>query len=289
MSKRHLAGLREAIEASLPELRPWMPWADSSAEETAAFIRTAVRGWREGTNYVLVMVFQGRPVGTISLRVEALETEMGYWVTTAAAGRGLVTEAGRRLVDLAFEDLGVARLGLLAGAANRASCRAAAKIGFRYEGFAPAAAFSRAGRYDCNRFGLSRAEWERSREAGSATTGEALSPATGLTSSPSTPREPDFRQGLITAVVQDATDGAVLMVAHMDAEAYRRTVETGRAWFWSRSRAELWEKGATSGNRLDVVSMAVDCDGDSLLLRVRPAGPACHSGARSCFDPPPGV
>jgi phosphoribosyl-ATP pyrophosphohydrolase/phosphoribosyl-AMP cyclohydrolase len=87
------------------------------------------------------------------------------------------------------------------------------------------------------------------------------------------------------AVVQDAGDGRVLMLAWMDAEAERRTRETGQAWFWSRSRQELWRKGETSGNTLAVEEIRDDCDGDAILLRVRPAGPACHSGARSCFAP----
>ena len=96
--------------------------------------------------------------------------------------------------------------------------------------------------------------------------------------------QPDFRRGLITAVVQDEADGTVLMVAHMNEEAYRRTLATKQAWFWSRSRAQLWEKGATSGNRMDVVSVALDCDQDAVLVRVHPHGPACHTGKRSCFD-----
>jgi phosphoribosyl-AMP cyclohydrolase len=90
-------------------------------------------------------------------------------------------------------------------------------------------------------------------------------------------------RGLITAVAQDAESGEVLMVAWMNAEALRLTRETGEAHFWSRSRSELWHKGATSGNVLRVEEIRVDCDGDTLLLRVRPAGPACHTGARSCF------
>ena len=97
---------------------------------------------------------------------------------------------------------------------------------------------------------------------------------------------PDFASGLVTVVVQDAGDGAVLMVGHMNEEAYRRTLETRRAWFWSRSRNQLWEKGETSGNFLDVESVTVDCDGDAVLLRVRPHGPTCHTGARSCFHNP---
>lgn len=93
---------------------------------------------------------------------------------------------------------------------------------------------------------------------------------------------PDFSRGLIPAVVQDAESGDVLMVAYMDEEAWTRTRETGRAWFHSRSRG-LWEKGATSGNYMDVIESRLDCDLDSVLLRVRPRGPACHTGARSCF------
>jgi phosphoribosyl-AMP cyclohydrolase/phosphoribosyl-ATP pyrophosphohydrolase/phosphoribosyl-AMP cyclohydrolase len=89
--------------------------------------------------------------------------------------------------------------------------------------------------------------------------------------------------GLIPAVVQDAESGEVLMVAWMNAEALRLTRETGEAYFWSRSRKELWHKGATSGNLLRVQEIRVDCDADTLLLRVAPAGPACHTGARSCF------
>ena len=90
---------------------------------------------------------------------------------------------------------------------------------------------------------------------------------------------------LTPAIVQDSDDGRVLMLAWMDAEAERRTRETGEAWFWSRSRRSLWRKGETSGNTLDVVEVRDDCDGDALLLRVRPAGPACHTGSRSCFAP----
>ncbi len=89
--------------------------------------------------------------------------------------------------------------------------------------------------------------------------------------------------GLVPAVVQDAGSGAVLMLAHMNQEAWERTLRTGAAWFWSRSRGELWEKGATSGNRMAVVEVRLDCDDDAVLLRVDPAGPACHTGETSCF------
>ena len=93
---------------------------------------------------------------------------------------------------------------------------------------------------------------------------------------------PDFSKGLVPAMVQDAETGEVLMLAYQDEEAWRLTRSTGRAWFLSRQRG-LWEKGATSGNYLDIVEARLDCDLDSVLLRVHPRGPACHTGARSCF------
>lgn len=89
--------------------------------------------------------------------------------------------------------------------------------------------------------------------------------------------------GLVTAIVVDAASGALLMVAHMNADAIRLTHQTGFAHFWSRSRRSLWLKGETSGNRLALAEMRVDCDQDALLLRVTPEGPACHTGRRSCF------
>ena len=87
------------------------------------------------------------------------------------------------------------------------------------------------------------------------------------------------------AIVQDAESGRVLMLAWMDDEALALTVQTGQAWFWSRSRQRLWRKGETSGNVLSVEEVRADCDGDALLVRARPAGPTCHTGARSCFAP----
>lgn len=90
-------------------------------------------------------------------------------------------------------------------------------------------------------------------------------------------------QGLVTAVVTDAGSGEPLMVAHMNAEALALTVASGEAHFWSRSRRRLWRKGETSGHVLRVVEIRVDCDQDALWLRAEPAGPACHTGARSCF------
>jgi phosphoribosyl-AMP cyclohydrolase / phosphoribosyl-ATP pyrophosphohydrolase len=93
--------------------------------------------------------------------------------------------------------------------------------------------------------------------------------------------QPELR----AAIVQDARDGRVLMIAWMDDEALRLTRETGEAWFWSRSRQQLWKKGETSGNTLAVEEVRDDCDGDALLVRVVPSGPACHTGSTSCFAP----
>ncbi|WP_199553694.1 phosphoribosyl-AMP cyclohydrolase [Sandaracinobacteroides hominis] len=90
-------------------------------------------------------------------------------------------------------------------------------------------------------------------------------------------------QGLVTAVVTHAETGEVLMVAHMNAEAIARTRETGRAHFWSRSRQSLWLKGETSGHFLNVREVLVDCDQDCLWVKALPEGPACHTGADSCF------
>lgn len=87
------------------------------------------------------------------------------------------------------------------------------------------------------------------------------------------------------AIVQDASGGRVLMLAWMDEEALRLTRETGEAWFWSRSRQRLWRKGETSGSTLAVEELRDDCDGDAILLRVRPSGPVCHTGSLSCFAP----
>ena len=104
--------------------------------------------------------------------------------------------------------------------------------------------------------------------------------------------------GLIPAVVQDASTRQVLMLGYMNAEALRRTVASGQAWFWSRSRGQLWHKGETSGNFLNLRRVRVDCDADALLVEAEPVGPTCHTGAVSCFfgelpaeiaDPAPAV
>jgi phosphoribosyl-AMP cyclohydrolase len=89
--------------------------------------------------------------------------------------------------------------------------------------------------------------------------------------------------GLITAVASHAETGALLMLAHMNAEALERTIATGEAWFWSRSRGRLWKKGESSGHVLTVREIRIDCDQDAVWLIVDPAGPACHTGEASCF------
>lgn len=89
--------------------------------------------------------------------------------------------------------------------------------------------------------------------------------------------------GLAPAIVQDASTGIVLMLAYVNSDSLARTLETGETWFWSRSRGELWHKGEISGATQRVVSIAIDCDEDTLLIRVEPAGPACHTGENSCF------
>lgn len=95
-----------------------------------------------------------------------------------------------------------------------------------------------------------------------------------------------YKDGLVAAVIRDYNTGATLTVAWMNEEAVRKTIETGETWLWSRSRSELWNKGASSGNRQRVIGMRADCDSDALLVDVVPAGPACHTGALSCFGDP---
>lgn len=97
--------------------------------------------------------------------------------------------------------------------------------------------------------------------------------------------KPNFVKGngLLPTVVQDSNTKEVLMVAWMNEESYHKTLDTKETWFWSRSRQELWHKGGTSGNVQRVVDLKLDCDGDTLLVLVEPNGPACHTGAVSCF------
>ena len=90
-------------------------------------------------------------------------------------------------------------------------------------------------------------------------------------------------KGLIPAIIQDATGGQMLMLGYMNQESLKRTVDSGQVWFYSRSRQELWHKGATSGSFLNVRSMFRDCDDDTLLVQAEATGPVCHTGNRSCF------
>ena len=90
-------------------------------------------------------------------------------------------------------------------------------------------------------------------------------------------------RGLVPAIVQDADTGEVLTLAYMNRQSLELTLSTRQTHFWSRSRQELWHKGATSGNYQDVVELYIDCDGDAILVLVHPRGPACHTGERSCF------
>lgn len=114
-------------------------------------------------------------------------------------------------------------------------------------------------------------------EPGELAMGEAIEPAQLLE------RVRFDADGLVPAVVQDAGDGRVLMQAYMNAESLRRTLERGETWFWSRSRGELWHKGATSGHTQAVRALMIDCDADTLLVQVDQTGVACHTGAPTCF------
>jgi phosphoribosyl-AMP cyclohydrolase len=120
----------------------------------------------------------------------------------------------------------------------------------------------------------------------SAGAGTAVPEGIGLTVDAGLVGEVDFDKmgGLVPAIVQDAEDGTVLTMAYMDAEALRRTLESGRSWFYSRSRQEYWQKGETSGDRQYVREVRMDCDGDALVVLVDQHGAgACHTGERTCF------
>jgi len=90
-------------------------------------------------------------------------------------------------------------------------------------------------------------------------------------------------KGLVPAIIQDSTTSDVLMLGYMNADALKQTLESGHAWFWSRSRQELWHKGATSGNYLEVKEVWYDCDADAVVVKAHPIGPTCHTGEQSCF------
>lgn len=95
--------------------------------------------------------------------------------------------------------------------------------------------------------------------------------------------KPDFSKGLVPTIVIEEKSNDVLMLAYMNKESYKKTLETGTTWFYSRSRQQLWNKGETSGHRQNVKSITTDCDKDTLLITVEQIGPACHTGAHSCF------
>ena len=97
-------------------------------------------------------------------------------------------------------------------------------------------------------------------------------------------KQPDFSKGLVPAIIQDASTRTVLMLGYMNEEAYTKTVAESRVTFFSRSKNRLWTKGEESGNFLDVVSLSIDCDADTILIQAKPAGPTCHTGADTCFD-----
>ena len=268
------------IRASQPEFSRWFGWAGEPTLENTA--RNAAEGeaqWGERAAYHFA-VFQGdQLVGNIGLRGNRQyprEASMGYWLGTEWSGNGYMSEAALAVRDLGIDQLGLARLELAVGVENLGSQRVAEKMGMRREGLMRSAAWTGGGApYDAYLYAMLATDPRR--DTGERYAGERATPAI---------TEPDFSRGLVTAVVVEEGGGDVLMVANMNDEAYRLTLDTGHAWFWSRSRERLWEKGETSGDYLDVRSVTLDCDGDAVLLRVSPHGPACHTGARTCFHNP---
>ncbi|MCA1726875.1 MAG: GNAT family N-acetyltransferase [Actinobacteria bacterium] len=158
VSVEHAEAIWEATKSSLSELRPWMAWtADASFEHTHSFTEFAEEEWAAGREYVFAISEEDEVLGTIGVHVRNPFThsaELGYWIRTDRAGRGLVTEAGRAVVTWAFDTLGLNRLQLLAGVDNHASQQVALKLGFRTEGALRQAAWSAEEPYDCLIFGL---------------------------------------------------------------------------------------------------------------------------------------
>ena len=275
----HGPAMGAAITASTDDLRRWMAWARTATlEGELASLSRAQRGWVEGSEYDFTIIVAGRVIGRIDLRRTANhvgEGNLGYWVADDVAGRGYMAEAAAAVVEFAFQSVGLGRVELRAHVDNAGSQRVAEKVGMRREGRARGGTWLD-GSEDAYLYGMI---------ASDPRADTARSPTARADDAPLI-TAPDFSGGLVTAVAQDDSDGALLMVAHMNGEAYARTLSTGHAWFWSRSREQLWEKGETSGNYLVVRSVTLDCDGDAVLLRVAPAGPACHTGARTCFHNP---
>ena len=269
-----------AVQASVKDLRQWMAWAESATlETTLASLSHAERAWVEGTAYGFAVTRAGELLGRVDIRRTAHdpgEGNLGFWMTDAAAGRGFMTEAVSAVVEFGFQALRLGRIELRAHVDNIASQRVAEKSGMRREGRARGGTWlGRRGSQDAYLYGMIASDPRR--DTGQASARPRGAPVVA---------QPDFARGLVTAVAQDQADGAVLMVAQMNQEAYARTLASGHAWFWSRSRERLWEKGETSGNHLVVSRVTLDCDGDAVLLGVAPAGPACHTGARTCFHNP---
>lgn len=274
------------IKASQPEFSRWFVWAgEPRLDASQAYAAESEAGWESGTSFNFAIYLGDELIGNISLRVDRRFPELAslsYWMGTAWQGQGYTSEAAEAVRDLGFDQAGLARQELVAGVENLASQRVAEKMGMRREGLMRSAAWSGGGEpYDAYLYAMLRDDARR--DTGERYEGDRPQP---VLTEPDFARAREVSSGLVTAVVQDAGVGDVLMVAHMNDEAYRRTLETGRAWFWSRSRQKLWEKGETSADYLDVSSITLDCDGDAVLLQVSPHGPACHTGARTCFHNP---
>jgi phosphoribosyl-AMP cyclohydrolase/RimJ/RimL family protein N-acetyltransferase len=280
-STSHAPEMVMAIERSVDHLLPWLVWVHGSTlEHTLEHLNDSEMAWQRGTAYGFAIRMDGGVVGSIEVRVgqaNPAEGNIGYWVAAGVARQGVGTEAGGALVEFCFHTLGLKRLEIRAHVDNIASWRVAEKLGMRREGRARGGVRRLGGELgDAHLYGMLAGDPRR----------DARSGEDGRPEGAPVVKQPDFSRGLVTAVIQDELDGAVLMVAHMNQEAYRKTLSSGRAWFWSRSRERLWEKGESSGNHLEVRSVALDCDGDAVLLRVVPGGPACHTGARTCFHNP---
>ena len=281
ISRSHAPGIYAAIEASTEYLAAFMGWVENASfESTMANLAESEAAWLRGAEYRFAIIVDGLPVGNVGLRVTAndpTEANIGYWLSAAQAGRGYMTEALAALVEFGFRTVGLGRQELRTHVDNVASQRVAEKVGMGREGRVRGGTWlGSRGSQDAYLYGMIASDPRRD----TGRTGDARPEGVPAIS------EPDFSRGLITAVAQDELDGAVLMVAHMDEEAYRQTLSSGHAWFWSRSRDKLWKKGETSGHFLEVRSVSLDCDGDAVLLRVAPTGPACHTGARTCFHNP---
>lgn len=155
----------EATEASLPELRPWLPWAGSATlEQTKAFTVEAIRGWDDGTDYNFALLMGGRVVGAIGLHTARLNRplgEVGYWLRSDARGHGYMTEAGHAVIRFAFETVDLIRLELRAGVRNVPSQRVAERLGFRREGELRKGCPHPDGGYDCYLYGLLRDDLAR--------------------------------------------------------------------------------------------------------------------------------